>query len=1231
LAFAVDSSLLLFKTVAFGIPTGVEPRVEILSLSGDTTVFANQPYDLSRLAVSDLAVISRPIEVRGHSIVTVQVFPVHGGSIYREVEIELFFDGGTSAGYGSADPIFDRILSQTIVNYDQARDWTTRARPASKPSAVGPFSGGGDWYRLEISNTGLIKVTGDQLRSAGLAAGSVNSADLMLWAGEGLQLPMPLDSAAPDFAPVAVLIEDGDDGVFDRSDYILFYGEGIDRWVYPAGSEPYYASHRYSDYNVYWLNVAGDQPLSQGRITSVDGSVTGVVDTVINDYRRRIHSERDVMFAVEVDNRIYNYYDWYWTDGLSPEVHISTPNLIDDTQADVAVQVDLPTASSSLSLRVNGVTATEVSSSRTFWRYTSDRLNDNINEFQLSFTTNSTVLPYLDWINVEYDCHLVPEADRLDPAFVGGSGRGLIRIGDEFSETPLIFNIDNPRQPVRITGFVQSSDTLRFETDLVAEQPNHFYFSTLSRAIAPSDISKVSPTDLYTANEQIDYLIVTAPEFESTIARLATYRESQGLSVQVINVDDIYDNFSYGLLDPTAIRNFLRFTYESYPSPSPMAVLLVGDGHYDYRNHLGTDEPIYIPPYVNAYDTSDSYSDDNYVYFERYGWLDADSSYMLQDDRGVDMVTSRWPANTTTEVDRVIDKVLAYESATDLGDWRTKITLVADDEFSSDRDDETVHTQQTEDLQRDYIPRLFERDKIYLIEYDFVNGRKPAANDAIVNAFNEGRLLVNYVGHGSPYLWAHERIFTSADDIPRLNNGYKLPLVFAASCAIGFYDDPEGVSMAQQFLLHPDGGAIGVVSATRLVWSSLNRSFNQTVFEVMFGNPDMPIAQAVYTGKLIHLYGVSFPSLINNDRSYTFFGEPFVCLGRPQYDIEFTQAPDTLRPLRATTVSGRVADDAGSLLPVSGEIEIVVYDSDRMKTYVPSEHGGSGPSVTYSTNGAALYKGEVTVQDGLFEFSFVPPLDISYGGESARISAYGAFGNIDAAGLADSLPVSEAISEVSDDEGPQIAVGLSGRTSFTSGDYATATDTVVVVLDDPSGINLTGWLGHGITLVIDDQTEAMINLTPSFSYYADSYRSGGLMFGLDTLSAGHHTLHLKAWDNANNSSMVEFSVEITAGEQAVISDVLNYPNPMHEETQFSFYATEYLEKFSLEIYTLAGRKIKSFNLYSVDAGYRDDIVWRGDDETGDRVATGVYMFKATGQPASGREAAVVYGKVVVSN
>jgi len=1210
-----DSLNTHFQAVHIGIPTGSSPR--LVSTAGKDLVSitsAKLNADNFSTISHPLVEISNPKNIRGRQFVTVRIYPVVGTQVFTEVDVKISFEGGlTTDGTVPNDPKFDHIYKSLLTNYDQFSIWKIPAKPVSKITAISaPFADGGDWYKIEVGNTGLIKITGELLQNAGISLSNLNSDYIHIYNGGGKQLPFDNSNERPSFKELAIFIDDGGDGIFNNSNYLLFYGEAVDRWIYETDAT-YFINNVYTDRNIYWLNINNTSGMRMGTI---DGDPSQGYDTIITDFRRNVHLEQDNMLLMQKNGRTLDFYTWYWTNEDYLELFVSTPGAI--AGDDARVYLDGRTYSPYMQLYVNDVMA-EDTCNKFNCRYGVSWLQDGFNSFKIYLNEGFDALPHFNFLEVYYNSRLLPVNNELDLHLDPFEGSGQLAVTNNFNSQPLILDISNPLNPNIIVNAATTSSEITFVTNGQSTDIRRFYFSRTVDAVFPLSIELEDANDLVTNPQQADLIVVTDRRLENALGEYVVYREAQGNSISVVTVEDIYNNFSYGLYDPTAIRDFLKFAYETYPTPAPSGVLFVGDGNYDYHDILESGVENIVPPYVNPFDRS--VSDDNYIYFGDFGILDSDTSYQF-DNFGYDMYSARWPVRSSSEINIIVNKIKQYESSSNTGFWKNRITLVADDEYGA-FDGETFHTTQTEELEKDHIPRHFYRNKIYLWDYPFVNQRKPAVNDEIVKAINDGSLIINYAGHGSPDLWAHEHVFTRYDDVPRLKNDDKLTLFFAASCAIGLFDAPERDALAEDLLVHPNGGAIGIVSATRLVWSGDNAQYNQETYDILLNENSLTIAEAVYLAKIKRQYKIAgIPTPEANDRAYLLFGDPLLKLGIPKLDMELIEFPDSLIALKRTNIRGQVIDESGIPYMADGKLVINIFDAQHQKTY---------KNIDYKMTGSPIYRGTATITNGLFDFDFIAPLDVSYGGAGAQIYLYAEFETVDAKGLVDTLNISSVAVSTSDSIGPEITYSFTGINNFQNGDYISRNANLEVFIIDSSGVNLSGSLGHGITMIIDGQTEKMINLTNKFEYDPDNYNQGKLNYQINDLQPGNHTFKIKVWDNANNSSVVKFSAEVSAENGLAIMDLLNYPNPMKENTRFSYSLTQGVEKFSLNIYTLSGRKIRTFERYPVEAGYYDDIEWYGDDSHGDRIATGVYLYKAVATPITGDDAVEVYGKIVVIN
>jgi hypothetical protein len=1233
-----DSQVVFQQTHFVAIPIGATAR---LVAAEGSDLIAIAPATRSKitafLAGRPLVELGQPITVRGHRLVPVIVSPLVGNAVYQTVDVSVAFAGGMVSGPAApADPFFERVVGPYVVNEAISRSWPVLIGNSVRAAQDGPFSSGSNWYKVEVAQTGLHRITGAELQAAGISLNNLASSSVRMLNGGGVPLPQIATTAGPFLQEISLRIEDGGDGFVGASDRIYFYGEGVDRWTVDESGTQLFVNNVYTDRNVYWLTVDDNLPGAAARMSSITAAPVNTPDTTITTFTRRIRSEQDKLLLEETGGHIDSYYQWYWSDQTNLSFSVPTIGYVSGDTATIVAYTYTDTGDSQTTLFLNGLSIPSYTCNAFNCGFKTTSLTGGLDMFAFDMQRNPLAdVPYFDYMELSYTSRLLPVADKLDLILASINALAEIEVQDNFSTEPWVLDIADPFHPVILTGAVRGGTTLRFQTDLESPGRNRFLLSTPAVAYAPVAIRSEAVTDLYGQTQQADMILVTPRVFSDDLDEYIDYRTAQGATIKVVTVEDIMDNFGFGLTDPGAIRDYLKFAYETFAAPAPSGVLFVGDANYDYLDRLATGQPNFVPSYIHSLPSSFdlTYSDDNYVYFGDYGILDADTSWdssAVSYDRGFDMMAARWPVKSVSEINSIVDKIKRYDAESSFGPWRNRITYVADDEFNPDREGflEQFHVTQAETLSVWHTPNHFDKQKIYLWDFAKANNVKPECNDAIVSAINAGTLLINYVGHGNPDVWAHERVFTRQSDLPRLSNRTELPLFVAASCAIGFFDDPMREGMAEDLLAMSGGGAIGVVSATRLVYSFDNAQFNQQVFDVLLDNEDLSICESVYLAKLLKQYGNrTFPRRQDNDRAYAFFGDPFTRLAEPRYRIAFSEAPDSLAALARSQVRGRVVDRQGQPVLSAGSVTISVYDSDRLRNYL-LDNGSD--TVSYAVTGASMYRGSASVTNGEFAFEFVTPLDIGIGGAGARISVYGIVDTIDAIGLVDSLPVSSVVTPTTDSVGPSITVAVAGRGNLGNGDLVTRQDELVVTLADSSGINLATGLGHGITLEIDGETQSIRSVTELFSYQQDEFTTGSLALAASELEPGQHTLKFKAWDNANNSSTVSLSIEVATGASLAIQDLLNYPNPMADSTTFFFELTQAVSRFDLDIFTLSGRKIKSFRRLGIPVGSHQ-IVWNGRDADGDRVATGVYIFKASAQSASGGDAVESFGKVVVVN
>ncbi|MEX2117361.1 MAG: type IX secretion system sortase PorU, partial [Bacteroidota bacterium] len=828
---------------------------------------------------------------------------------------------------------------------------------------------------------------------------------------------------------------------------------------------------------------------------------------------------------------------------------------------------------------------------------------------------------WLDWFEIHYrrslqavnDFILFPTEDTTAVMEYGLSG---------FSSSDIkVFDVTDHDSVVQIINLSPDSLDPRacaFQVPLSAGAPRWLAAVGPTGFKTPVSVSQIGNSDVRGITQGAEFIIVAPREFQSDADRLRSHRQqNDSLSTIVVNIEDLTNEYAGGLTDPMAVRDFLADAIQSWAVP-PQYVLLLGDGHYDYKSRKTPDRN-WIPPYesLESLHQINTYASDDPM------------AMLFPGNTRVSLAVGRLPVNSVEEARRVIDKIIGYETTAPFGEWRNRATFVADDGLTSTRDDGSIHTFQAEAVAQTYTPAQVQKKKIYLIEYPTVNSssgrRKPTVNTAIIDAINSGTLLLNYTGHGNPQLWAHEAVFTREGSLPQLRNDTQLFLLIAATCDYARYDDPFDISAGELLLTMENGGAIGVVTATRVVYSSDNFQFNNTFSTELFRRDSLGIppriGDALRRTKQIH------SDL--NDLKYHLLGDPTVRLNLPGY----TAGVDSLNgyPLNSLTqiqalgkidVAGEIRRQNGTRWSeFQGQALLEMYDA-RRTVFIPEW------SFSFVVNGSLLYRGDISVNAGLYQARVPVPKDVSYDTNPARISIYAWSPSGDATGFTENVIIAGTDSSASPDTtGPGIEIFLN-EDSFRSGDVVSPDPELIVRLFDENGINTSmASVGHGLEANLS--TGETINLSDHYRGERDTYQSGTVRLPLRGLPEGRQTLEVRAWDTYNNSSRNEIAFDVKAISDLRLYQVYNFPNPVSRSTVFTFQrtSTEPID-VQVKLYTVAGRLVLDMSILSViDRFVR--IPWDGRDQNGDQVANGVYFYKIITRTPSGSRSEEALGKLTM--
>jgi hypothetical protein len=691
-----------------------------------------------------------------------------------------------------------------------------------------------------------------------------------------------------------------------------------------------------------------------------------------------------------------------------------------------------------------------------------------------------------------------------------------------------------------------------------------------------------------------------------------------------VDIQQIYNEFSCGIPDPLAIREFLDYTQNRWLT-KPGYVLLLGWGHYDYKN-ISTSARNWIAPYetLESLKPVHTYpSDDQFVK------LGSSNSYAL--------AIGRLPARNLHEAAVMVNKIITYETNSLVDPWRNRITFVADDGLTSHTDEGNTFTTSTEELAEGNTSQSYEKNKIYIVAYTTANSvagrRKPDANRAIVDAINQGTLITNFIGHGNEHLWTHEAIFTQEDNLPQLYNKDRLTFIAAATCSFGRYDDAKELSAAEQLVTMEQGGAIADVSAARVVYDNANVELNKALYNYLLKKD----TSGVYP-RLGYAWRLVKSTRINeeNSQKYHLFGDPTIRLLMPKNDAVIdsvnniaTLSVDTIKikSLGCARITGALKQ-ADTTATFNGTGILQLFDSQKDMVIVDgTDHSSVKDTFKFKVKGSLLYRGDVSVRQGRFTATVPIPKDVTFG-KSARVSIYAWDNQKDGVGYTEKVMIDSIdMTAKFETDGPRMSVYLDDL-AFQPGDVVKSNPTLIVLLNDSSGINTsTVGVGHQLSATISNP-ERTLDLSNYYHSNLDTYQSGEVRYPLRDLSDGKYTLRVKAWDIQNNSAEAETFFEVHSADDLAMLNVMNYPNPFSHSTIFTFQRnTTDPINVEIKIYSIAGRLIGKFSMPSADRFVR--IPWNGRDNDESELANGIYFYKLITRSSDGKRTSETIGKLAV--
>lgn len=1120
---------------------------------------------------------------------------------------------------------------------------TTNFNSKAKTTGTNTPLSAGNWYKISVTQKGLYKIDYDFIKNTlKVDPATINTANFRVFGNGGTMLPQAnADFRYPDLTENAVWVNDGGDGVLNQGDYIVFYANGPMAWDKDSLNARF--NHRknlYEDKSYYFLNF--DQGAGK-RITNQNGvPAANVTVSSFDDYQ--VHEED--LFSPGNTGK-----EWWGEEfSIAPgkqnvyDVSFNLGQPIDSAYVKIQTGCIATVGGNLFNVTLNGqqfgnymygqIPLDATGSPIVFISTASPDLKrvlvSSTSSFHISFQPGvSDGKGYLNYIELNYRRALSLANGQLsfrDWRSVGNGNVASYQLQNANGNTQ-VWDVTDALNPVKVNGGLNGS-TYTFSQD--ASQLHEFIASDGSQYFAPAYVGPVANQNLHAA-AQMDYIIVTDTAFLTAANQLADFhRQHDNMRVLVTTTNQIYNEFSSGSQDISAIRDMAKMFYDRAGTDSTQLLrymLLLGDASYDYKNRIGSNTN-YVPTFESqeSVNTIYSYSGDDYFAFLGDNENIEDNSQANTLDIGV----GRIPVGTATDATAVVNKIMHYKAPASLGPWRLVNTYIADNE-----DDAGTHLLQSEQMcaQVDSEADIYNDVKVYLDNLPFVSTpggeRCPDANKAINDQVFKGTFLINYSGHGSIATLAHERILT-ADDFNTWKNYDKLPFMVTATCDFSRFDDPAYVSAGEKLILKSDGGAIALLTTTQLTFADANRDLNIEFLAAQFQQQSNgswnTFGEAFRRGKNVKYQIPNYGGIINF-RKFTLLGDPALQPDFPQYFVKTDSIKsitngslqDTISALGGYSVSGSVNDAAGQKLSnFNGQLYVTIYDKPRVISLMTKVYNDARQ---YDVQDNIIYKGKATVTNGQFSFSFIAPKDLNYEYGHGKITYYAENGETDAAGIDTAMVVGGYSDNPITDNDPPIVKPYMNDSFFVDGGITGSSTVLFVSLYDETGINISGnGVGHDLTAVLDGDIQNPISLNDYYETAPNVYQRGYVNFPISGLADGPHNFRVKAWDVNNNSGEGTVNFVVFNGNVVKIDKLMNYPNPFSNSTHIVFehnHPDEAL-KGKLVIYNMAGALVRNFEIDYTPSGSRSyEITWDGTDNRGAKLPDGVYVYRINISTATG--------------
>lgn len=1047
----------------------------------------------------------------------------------------------------------------------------------------------GSWLKFNVQ-PGINKLDYNFLiNSCGFPSGT-DPRNIRVYGHSGYMLQeLNSDFRPSDVPELAIYFEGEADGRLDQSDYALVYGTSTTRNViYDSNTKLYHQKNRYSDSTYYFVTLAN----SPGKRIVAAVNQPSISDTTFTDFDDLIVKDD------EQYNLIKSGRSWFgslFDLNLSQNFSFPIPGLVPNSNVNIVAEVVTsgrqPESGAMFSTWALAANNTELTRANNLGGYYVTWLDIGENstltgdfiatsnqaiDLNLQFNKNgySPFRGYLDYFRLQVKRGLALYNNQV--TFKNLESAKYSAAGYRFISTATInvWDVSDYGNPIAMV--VSANEIKDFTEGKVKEyigfSGNNFPVPSAAMKIVNQDLKGLPSSDL---------LIISSPLLAEQAERLAAFRRTNdGLRVSVVTTEQIYNEFSTGKQDLTAIRDFVRQHYLKNNNELKY-VLLFGSGSYDYKNRIRNNSNL-VPMYQSDESLSpiNSYCSDDFV-----AMLDPNEGlWRLGEVDSLNVGVGRLPASNAQEARQMVDKLLKYEDVSTLGAWRTQMT------FASDDGDQNLHMGSSENAIFQIVNgnSPFQVKKLYLGAFEQTvtpaGETSPAFQEELRRSMEEGSFIFSYSGHGNEDQLTDE-LSLDRSTIRSLRNLNNLPFFVTATCSFGRYDDPEHVSGGEEVILTPLGGGIGALVSNRLVFAN-----NNDIINIAFSRELVKKKDGKYQRLGDIMRNTKNNSIIvasSGNRNYGMLGDPSMNLAYPELNAVVTSIngstnlADTFNAYEPILISGTINDENNLLVSnFNGTAQITIYDKSGTSTVFDN------PSArrSFSVRNNILYKGTVTVRNGEWELRFVVPADIIYSFGKGLMSIYAMdkTRNLDAFGKLDNFYVGGTYPfRGEDNDAPTVRLFMDD-TTFRSGGFTAENTILLARLTDRNGMNLSSsGIGHEMVGILDGRSDRPFILNQYYLADAGTYQSGWISYPLAGLTPGEHTLKVVAWDTYNNSVTQTITFMVAEERNTALGNFGVFPNPANAQANFVFSSNQSTNNCTVRI-TLTdgiGRKAGSIERF----------------------------------------------------